>query len=42
MPEAVEIQVAETPVENEVSIHDPLIYPGLYAPSGIDMMSILV
>lgn len=23
-------------------VHDPLIYPGIYAPSGFDMMSILV
>jgi hypothetical protein len=23
-------------------LHDPLIYPGLYSPSGFDMMGILV
>ena len=28
-------------IENE-PVNDPLIYPGLYAPSGIDMMGILV
>jgi hypothetical protein len=28
-------------IENE-PLRDPLIYPGLYAPSGIDMMGILV
>lgn len=28
-------------IENEPP-HDPMIYPGLYAPSGIDMMGILV
>jgi hypothetical protein len=28
-------------IENE-PLNDPLIYPGLYAPSGIDMMGILV
>jgi hypothetical protein len=24
------------------TVHDSIIYPGLYAPSGFDMMSILV
>jgi hypothetical protein len=32
----------EQPIDAGEPVHDPLIYPDLYSPSGFDMMGILV